>query len=243
LTVTTPANTPIGSYPLTITGTSGSLTHTAAATLAVEPAGNFSLTGSPASQSVAQGQGTSYAMTVNPSNGFNSPVSLSVTGLPSGVTGSFSPNPTTAGSTLTLATRASTPPGTYTLALKGISGNLTRTTSVSLTVTGTSVGTVLHIVSMNGYGRVGTTSWRAWADVTVADQNGTAVQGAKVTFSFSGGAAAQRTCKTNQSGYCSTSGNKVTVPLSQPSETILTNNVAKSSCTWDGVKFAVTLTH
>jgi hypothetical protein len=243
LTVTTPASTPIGSYPLTITGTSGSLTHTAAATLAVEPAGNFSLTASPASQSVAQGQGTSYAMTVNPSNGFNSPVNLSVTGLPSGVTGSFSPNPTTAGSTLTLATHASTPPGTYTLAVKGISGNLTRTTSVSLTVTGTSVGTVLHIVSMNGYGQVGTTGWRAWADVTVADQNGKAVQGATVTFSFSGGVAAQRICKTNKSGYCSTSGKKVTIPLSQPSETILTNNVAKTSCTWDGVKFALTLAH
>jgi subtilase family serine protease len=52
---------------------------------------DFSLSRSPASQTVVQGNGTSYTVTVAPSNGFNGTVSLSASGLPSGATAIFNP--------------------------------------------------------------------------------------------------------------------------------------------------------
>ena len=245
LTITTAATTPIGSYPFTITGTSGVLSHTAFATVVVNPAGTFSVGASPSSQAVVQGSGTSYAISATPTSGFNSPVSLGVSGLPSGASGSFSPNPAVGpgySSTLSVTTSPATPAGTYTLTISGTSGSLTNTTAVTLTVTTNTVSKVLHIVAMNGYGQVGSRNWKAWADVTVDDQNGKPVSGVTVTFSFSGGASATRTCTTNTSGYCITSGNKVTVSLSQHSETIVTTNVVKTGYTWDGMKFGTTLT-
>jgi len=121
-----------------------------------------------------------------------------------------------------------------------VAGNATTSATVSVTVN--NVGHVMHIKTMSESGQVGLFSWQAWADATVVDQNGNPVSGATVTFTFSGGASATRTCTTGSTGYCSTSGKKVTVPLSQRSETAIASNVAKKGTTWDGVKYGVTLT-
>jgi Putative Ig domain len=136
LTVTTGSSTP-GTYPLTITGTSGSLTHTTAATLVVAApaAGDFSLSVSPSTRSITHGSSTSYTVTVTPSGGFTGSVSLGVAGLPTtGVTSAFSPNPTAGSSTLTVTTSSSTPTGTYPLTITGTSGSLTHTTTATLKV-------------------------------------------------------------------------------------------------------------
>jgi hypothetical protein len=136
LAVATSLSTPVGTYPLTITGVSGSLTHTTLVSLVVTvpPPPDFTLSGSPASQTVTQGGATNYAVTVSPANGFTSAVTLSVSGLPTGAAGSFTPNPTTTSATLAVTTAANTPAGTYPLTITGVSGSLTHTTSVSLTV-------------------------------------------------------------------------------------------------------------
>src|SRR5207302_1022802 len=132
MTVGTGAATPPGSYALTITGASGTLTRTTSVKIGRascrEP--DFSLSATPASQSVVQGAGTTYAVSITPSGGFTAAVTLSVSGLPGGATASFSPNPATAFSTMTVATGAATPPGSYALTITGASGTLTRTTSV-----------------------------------------------------------------------------------------------------------------
>ncbi len=96
---------------------------------------DFSLSASPASQTVVQGSGTSYTVTETPSGGFTGAVTLSATGLPSGATASFSTNPTTGTSTMSVSTSASTPAGSSTLTITGASGALTHTTSVTLNVT------------------------------------------------------------------------------------------------------------
>jgi hypothetical protein len=102
------------------------------------PLPNFSLSSTPTSQSVTPGGSTSYTITVTPSHGFTGDVTLGVTGLPAGATGSFSPNPVTGGSgssTLSVSTLASTPPGTYTLTITGTSGSQSHPIMVTLNVT------------------------------------------------------------------------------------------------------------
>src|SRR5262249_52687569 len=134
MSVTTSSSTPPGTYPLTITGSSGALVHTASATLVVSAAPDFTISGAPSTQTIVQGNSTSYAVTVNPTNGFTGQVTLSVSGLPTGASGSFSPNPTGTTSTLSVLTSATTPLGTYTLTLTGVSGSLTHAATVTLVV-------------------------------------------------------------------------------------------------------------
>src|SRR5262249_26860169 len=104
------------------------------------PNPDFTLSASPASQTVTQGGSTSYTATVASVNGFSAATTLSVSGLPSGATAGFSPNPVTppaggsANSTLSLTTAATPPAGSYPLPLTGTSGALSHTTSVTLVV-------------------------------------------------------------------------------------------------------------
>jgi hypothetical protein len=73
-------------------------------------------------------------------DGFSAPVSLAVSGLPSGVTGSFGTNPITppadgtTRSLLTLRASTSAVAGTYTVTVTGTAGALSHTTSFRLTV-------------------------------------------------------------------------------------------------------------
>src|SRR5712691_10548587 len=136
MAVGTGAATPAGSYALTFTGISGTLTHTTSVTLTVNPApvSDFSLSAAPASQTIVQGAGTTYTVSITPSGGFAAAVTFSVSGLPGGATASFSPNPATGSSTMSAGTGAATPAGSYALTITGVSGALTHTTSVTLTV-------------------------------------------------------------------------------------------------------------
>jgi hypothetical protein len=128
-----------GTYPLTITGTSGSLTHTASASLVVSSAvtGAFTVTVSPSSQTVKRQQSVSYTVTVSSSGGFSSAVKLSVSGMPSHAGASFSPSSITGSgtATLTISTAHNTSIGTVTLTIKGTSGTQTSSGTGSLTVT------------------------------------------------------------------------------------------------------------
>jgi hypothetical protein len=142
MSVTTSSSTPTGSYPLTITGTSGTLAHTASVTLVVTAPStpNFTLSASPASQSAVQGASTSYTVTITPSGGFTGSVTLSASGLPAGAAASFAPNPATSTSTMTVTTATTTPAGTYPLTITGVSGTLSHTASVTLVVTAAGAG-------------------------------------------------------------------------------------------------------
>ena len=104
LTVNTTSSTPGGTYVIAVVGTSGSLTQTAYVT--VELPAFVGLSATPASGlSVKQGGTTSATISATVINGFNSAVTFSATGLPSGVTASFNPvNATT--TTVTFAASA-----------------------------------------------------------------------------------------------------------------------------------------
>ena len=116
LSITTTPDTPGGSYTLTVTGTSGPLVRTTTATLVVL-APDFSLSASPASQSVPAGNASSYSVTLSPINNFVGIVNFSISGLPAGAGATFTPASLTSSGTSTLAvtTTAGTPGGSYTL--------------------------------------------------------------------------------------------------------------------------------
>jgi regulation of enolase protein 1 (concanavalin A-like superfamily) len=97
---------------------------------------DFTLTPTPASQTVTAGNSASYTIAVSPSNGFTGNVALSLSGLPAGATGTFNPTSvTTSGSSaLTVATSSSTAAGTYTLTVHGDSSTLSHTTTIILKV-------------------------------------------------------------------------------------------------------------
>jgi subtilase family serine protease len=96
---------------------------------------SFSLTANPNSLSVAQGSNGTSTITVVPYDGFSGSVTLSASGMPTGVTAGFSTNPTTSTSTLTLTVGSSTTPGTYTITVGGTSGTLSSQTFITLKVT------------------------------------------------------------------------------------------------------------
>src|SRR5437016_5447424 len=97
-------------------------------------AADFTLGASPSSRTVVAGASSSYTVTITPINGFAGQVTFTVSGLPAGATGSFTPNPATTSSTLSVTTSTSTPLGTYSLTITGASGSLTRTTTATLVV-------------------------------------------------------------------------------------------------------------
>ncbi len=130
------STTAAGTYPITVTGTGGSVTQIATVTLTVTTvaAGNFTLSASPTSLTITRSSSGTTTITVTPSNGFAGSVTLSASGLGTGVTASFSPNPATGTSTLTLTASSSATTGTRTVTITGVSGSLSHTTTISLRV-------------------------------------------------------------------------------------------------------------
>jgi uncharacterized membrane protein len=128
LTLTASSSVPVGQYNVTITGTSGSATATTPLALGVY-APTFTL--SAGSTNLGQGHSATSSVYVYPQYGFTGNVTLSASGLPSGVTASFAPNPTAGTSTITLTANSSVPVGQYTFTVTGTSGNLTVPTTAS----------------------------------------------------------------------------------------------------------------
>jgi alpha-mannosidase len=104
-------------------------------------AGDFLLSVSNSGLSVTQGRSVAANVNVFGRNGFDQPVNFTVTGLPSGVTASFSSDK--AGSTvMTVSAANSTRAGTSNVVITGSSGNLSHTATVALSVTEMKRGTV-----------------------------------------------------------------------------------------------------
>lgn len=105
----------------------------------------FSINADPAVRRIDFSATTTYIITVTSHLDFSSPVTLSVSGLPSGATHSFAPNPVTppangsVTSTLTITAPTSGTGGDYPLTITGVSGAYQDQTSVTLILPSNSV--------------------------------------------------------------------------------------------------------
>ena len=104
--------------------------------------GDFALSPSSTSVSIPQGRSATNNIMVMPLGDFNGHVNLTASGLPQGVTATFSPNSSTGTSTLTLTASASTAPASATITIQGLSGKLSHTATLDVTVTPVLTGTV-----------------------------------------------------------------------------------------------------
>jgi hypothetical protein len=100
---------------------------------------DFTIAAAPTAVSIAQGNTGTSTITTAVSGGFNSAISLSASGLPAGVTASFSPAsiaaPGSGSSTLTFTVSSTATLGTSTVTITGTGGSTTHTATVALTIT------------------------------------------------------------------------------------------------------------
>jgi M6 family metalloprotease-like protein len=138
LTLAAASGTAAGSFTLTVTATGGGVTNTQPVTLTVLPAPSFSLTASATVTTVTSGASATFKLTTAALYGFQSPIALSMTGLPKGVTASFAPatiaSPGSGTSTLTLSAASGMALGSFTLNVTATGAGVTKTQSVSLSV-------------------------------------------------------------------------------------------------------------
>ena len=95
---------------------------------------DFVLSPAPGALTVSQGNSVESIISVADTGGFTGNVTLAVSGLPKGVTASFSPKTTSGTSTLTLTASATAKIGTKAVTITGVSGNLYHTATINLTV-------------------------------------------------------------------------------------------------------------
>jgi subtilase family serine protease len=134
LTLTASSILATGTYNVTVTGTCGDLSGAITVPVTISAGPNFTLSASPTSLSITRGTKGTVTIKVSPVNGFTGSVKLLPSGLPSRITASFSPNPTTSASTLTLTVGSRALTGTFTIGIRGISGILLKQTNIHLTV-------------------------------------------------------------------------------------------------------------
>ena len=108
---------PAGAATGVLTASLGGVNATSSGSLTILPSTTFTVSATPGSANLIQGQSVAYSVQLASANGFTQLASLAATGLPSGVTASFKPASITAGQTsiLTLAAPANQPVATSTV--------------------------------------------------------------------------------------------------------------------------------
>jgi len=138
MTVFVLSSVPPGTYPIIVTGSGGGIKQSTTVTVTIVAAMNFQLSASPSSLTIMQGNQGNATITSTISGAFNSDISLSASGMPSGTTANFNPQiipaPGAGKSTMTISVSTSTWPGVYNLMVAGSGGGLQRYTPVTLTV-------------------------------------------------------------------------------------------------------------
>jgi centrosomal CEP192-like protein len=182
--------------------------------VSVDVVGGFTLSANPAFVNVAPGNSATTSITVTPGSGFSGSVNLNASGLPTGVTATFSPNPTSSTSTLTFTASGTAALGTTNVTIQGVSGSLTSSTTVSLTVVQLINGADITLTpASESFGSVvvGTTSKAKAVTLT---------NGSTSTLEISGITTSGAFAQTNTCGSTLAAGKKCTINVTfSPTQT------------------------
>ena len=122
-------------FTLSCTGTGGTTNQSVSVNVTAPIAFNFTLSNG-GNKSVTQGSSVTNSVTATLSSGTTQSTGFTVSGLPSGATGSFSPTACspTCSSTLTINTLSTTPTGNSTITVTATAGSVIKTSTFTLTV-------------------------------------------------------------------------------------------------------------
>jgi subtilase family serine protease len=176
LTLTASNSAAQGSYPVTISGTSGTITESTTVNLAIHGP-SFTLSSSQYSLTVNQGASATSTITVNDLYGFTGSVNLQASGLPTGLAASFATNPTSSTSVLTLQASSTAASWNGFITVTGTSGTLTASTQIYVNL----VAPSFTIATQNSLSIGQGTTNPVWVDIF--PQNGFT---GNVTLSVSG---------------------------------------------------------
>jgi subtilase family serine protease len=127
-----------GVYSATVAASSGSTRHAASLSITVAPSPAFTLAVAATSISVAPGASRTLTLTTTPNSSFNSPVTITVTGLPAGMTAQFLPSsivsaPGAGTTTLTFSATSSIAPKAYPVTLTANGDGITQRQVITVT--------------------------------------------------------------------------------------------------------------
>ncbi len=162
---------------------------------------SFTVSAMPASQLVKPGGTANYTITVTRLGGFSGTISLAVTGLPTGASGSVTATGVAGVSTLTVTTTSAIAAGSYPITITAVSGTSSAPVNVTLNVSSTTpgqgalslnfVGTGNAMAPSETAGVVSKVNWNqaagAAGSLTLVDETGTATA-ATATWSAPGSA-------------------------------------------------------
>lgn len=116
------------------------------------PTSDYTLSTTPSTLTVCQPTNATFTINVGAIGGYNSPVTLSVSGVPAGATSNFSTNPVTpvGSSTLTISNTGSAAPGSYTLTVTANGTTGTKTSTLTLVIASGAPSAVTLLTPTNG---------------------------------------------------------------------------------------------
>ncbi|MFH0815314.1 MAG: PQQ-binding-like beta-propeller repeat protein [Methanobacteriota archaeon] len=140
LNVATKGTTPKGTYTLIITGTMGTRSHSVTVWMVVNPPASldfaFNPLPSPSTQTITQGSGATYTISITAIGGFSDIVGLSASGVPTDAAANIIPSSIAPGGTskMTVYTSRITPLGEYTITISAMGGGKAHTATVTMVV-------------------------------------------------------------------------------------------------------------
>jgi hypothetical protein len=162
LTILLQANLQAANYTIVVTATDGIVSHTVQLTLV---ATDFTISAQANSVTIAPGGSSPQTVSLGSLNGFQGSISMSVTISPNGPNASFTLSSlylvSNSNTNLTITVPYSTSTGNYTLTIQAMSGTLSHTIYITITVSSAQTTVLAKMLDSNGIATTGVTGFLA----------------------------------------------------------------------------------